>query len=275
MANGEKIEMSKPYRRSAQHGLMWIIIVFIGIGCGIAAGSMLPKNLQWWWFAMVLMSPMFAAIALCVWLTVRIKRRRVSEIQADIERDGFIMDSRPGLERKQAVLAPVADLQRRLNLRNGAAGIEWVALRMREPSSMCIFEHSHITGSGRTTQEHLHTVVAWLMSHVTTAGVSGFRAHWLQRRSLSHGATVVKLGDQAFDEQWTILGDDAGAKQFFTEAMRALLADSPKGESWHAGPGWMACAFDGSMDARNLAKFRVRCEKIAAGSGLAARTRRI
>lgn len=261
--------MSKQYRRSSQHGLLWVIIVFIGIGCGIAAGTTLQKSVQWWWAAIVVMSPMFAAIAICVWLTVHIKRRRVRDIQAYIERNGFIMDSKPNAERKNAVLAPVADLQRRLDLRNGSAGIEWVALHTRQPSSICIFEHSHVTGSGKTTQEHLHTVVAWLMPNVTMAAVSAFRPHLLQRRSFTRGAIVVKLGDEAFDEQWVILGDEAGAKKFFTKEMQLMLADSPKGESWHTGTGWMACAFDGAMDARNLALFLARCEAIVGRSGLA------
>jgi hypothetical protein len=270
-----EIEMSPRYRRSSQHGLMWVLIVFMGIGCGLTAGSTLQKSVEWWWAAIVVMSPMFAAIGLCVWLTARIKRRRVRHIQADIERDGFIMDCKPDAERKQAVLAPVADLQRLLNLRNGAAGIEWVALHTREPSSICIFEHAHITGSGKTTQEHLHTVAAWLMPNVAMAGVSAFRPHRLQRRSLSRGAAVVKLGDEAFDERWVILGDEAGAKQFFTEGMRLMLADSPRGESWHTGSGWVACAFDGAMDARNLAVFRARCEEIVGRSCVAPMTVRM
>jgi len=260
--------MTKPYRRASQHGLLWVIIVFISIGCGLAAGSTLPKNVQWWWGAIVVMSPMFAAIVLCMWLTQRINRRRVANIQADIERYGFVMDCKPDAERKQAVIAPVADLERRLNLRNGSAGIEWVALHTRQPSSMCIFEHSHVTGSGRTTVEHLHTVAAWLMPHMTMPGVAGYRPHLLQRRSLTSGATVIKMGDEAFDKHWVVLGDESAAREFFSEDMRSLLADSPKGESWHTGPGWIACAFNGAMDARNLAQFRNRCEEILARSGL-------
>lgn len=259
--------MSKRYRRSSQHSLLWVVIVFLGIGCGIAASWTLPKDVQWWRAGIVMITPMFAAIALCGYLTVRIKRRRVRGIQDDVERNGFIMDPKPDAERKKAVLAPVSDLQRRLGLRNGSEGIGWVALRTREPSSMCIFEHSYITGSGKTTQEHLHTVVAWLMPKVTK-GVSAYRPRWLQRRALSRGKTLVQLGDRAFDERWVILGDEAGAKEFFTEGMRMMLAESPKGESWHTGTGWIACAFDGALDAHNLSIFRARCEEILWRSGL-------
>ncbi|MCG3137366.1 MAG: hypothetical protein HJJLKODD_01210 [Phycisphaerae bacterium] len=260
--------MSKHYRRSSQHGLLWVIIVIIGIGCGLAGGSTLPKSVQWWWAVIVVIVPMFVAIALCVSLTGRMKRRRVGNIQADLERDGFIMDPQPDAERKNAVLAPVADLQRRLELRNGSAGIEWVALHTRQPSAVCIFEHSYITGSGKTTQEHQHTVMAWLVPQMTMGGVSVFRPHWLQRRVLTQNTTMVKLGDEAFDKQWVVLGDEASAKQFFTSSMRLILADSPKGESWHLGTGWMACAFDGAMDTHNLALFRSRCAEIVAHSGL-------
>ncbi len=265
--------MSKPYRRSSQHGLLWVIIVFIGIGCGIAAATTLPKDVQWWWGAIVIMTPMFAAMALCVYLVGRIKRRRVSRIQADIERDSFVMDPKPDAARKETVFEPVADLQRRLDLRNGSVGISWLALRAREPASMCIFEHSYFTGSGDTTQEHQHTVIVWWMPHLTLANLSGFRTHWLQRRILSKDDTVVKLGNEAFDKQWLILGDEASAQLFFNDRMRSMLADSPRGESWHTGTGWIACAFDGAMDTRKLAAFRARAEEIVTRSCLTATTR--
>lgn len=259
--------MSRPYRASSQHGLMWVAIVFLGIGCGLAGGSTLPRNVQWMWAAAVVMSPIFAAIALCVWLTARSKRRRIGEIQIDVERSEFIMDPRPGAERKKAVLAPVADLQRRLNLRNGPDGIEWVALHTREPSAMCIFEHAYVTGSGKTTQVHLHTVIAWLTPHATGADVSAYRPQRLQRRSLTQAGGVVTVGDAEFDRRWVVLGNEAGAREFLSEQVRALLADSPRGESWHTSANWTACAFAGSMDAPNLAKFRRRCEEIAARAG--------
>lgn len=265
--------MSNPYERCSQHGLMWILIVVAGIGCGLALGSTLPQGVAWGWFLVAITLPMLAAIALCVWLTVQFKRRRFRKIQAEVENAGFLMDTRPDAARKDAVFAPLAELQRRLELRNGAAGIEWLALRTGAPVSMCLFEHLHVTGAGKTTQTHYYTVAAWLLPHPLTTGVSGYRAHWLQRRSLASYRNTVRLGVEAFDKQWVVVGDERGAQTFFNAAMRALLADSPRGESWHTGPGWVACAFDGALDAHNLAVFRTRCEEILANSGVLARLR--
>lgn len=259
--------MSRPYRGSSEYSLMWIVIGFMGIGCGLAAGSMLPRNVPWWWAAAAIMSPIVGAFVLCAWLTVRRRRRRWSEIKVDLERGDFITDVRPDAERKQAVLAAVADLQRRLNLRNGADGIEWIALHTREPSAMCIFEHAYVTGSGKTTQVHLHTVMAWLTPHATGGDVSAYRPQRLQRRSLTRGGGLVKVGDAEFDRRWVVLGDEAGARKFLSDEVRALLADSPRGESWHTSANWLACAYAGTLDARNLAKFRRRCAEIAARAG--------
>ncbi len=262
--------MSAPYRRSSQHAFLWLVIVFSGIGCSIAIGTLVPRNIQWWWAMLAFMTPVAAAIALCVVLTLLAKLRRLRGIQVDLERADFVVDLKPDGPRKAAVLAPVAELRDWLALPNGADGIEWVALHTRQPSSVCIFEHSYITGSGRSTQEHPHTVMAWLVTATGINGISTRRPHRLQRRALVKAGAVVTTGDPRFDDNWLTFGNAAGAQMFFTVAMRSMLTDSPRGESWHVAPGWIACAFDGAMDARNLSLFRKRCQMILDRSGLAA-----
>ncbi|HWB20777.1 MAG TPA: hypothetical protein VG711_10780 [Phycisphaerales bacterium] len=266
--------MSTPYRRSSQHGLMWIVIVFIGIGVGIALGSLLQKSVPWWCAALVIMAPILAAIALSVILTIGMSRQRVRGIQFALERQGFLMDTNPGADRRREVFLPVIELQTRLQLANGAEGIQWLALNAKPPVSRCLFEHMRITGSGKSTQVHLHTIIAWAVEDMPGANVSAFRPHALQRGFLSRRGETVTIGDERFDERWLTLGNIADAKTFLTEAMRDALADSPRGESWHVGPGWIACAFDGSLDARNLEAFRRRSEEIVRRSGWAERIRK-
>lgn len=64
--------MSTPYRRSSQHSVLWVIIVFSGIGGSLAIGSMIPQSVHWCRGLAVFMVPMSAAIALWVVLTKKL-----------------------------------------------------------------------------------------------------------------------------------------------------------------------------------------------------------
>jgi hypothetical protein len=258
--------MSAPYKRASQHGLLWVVVVFIGIGVGVVIGVTLPKTVHWWQAFPAFGGPILLAIALCVILTVRIKRKRIAGIQADIERDNFILDPKPPDERKASVFAPVAELQSRLDLRNGAQGIVWLALNTNPPTDTCIFEHSHITGSGKTTQEHIHTVCAWIHPGPEVpdfGGLAIYKPQLLQRAAFKKRHTdPITTGDPRFDKHWLTFGNADTVKQFLTDSVRIELANSPRGESWHIGPTWIACAFKGALDARNLDNFRRRAQEV-------------
>ncbi len=259
--------MAAAYKRSSQYGWLWVVVVFLGIGISLAIGFNTPKNAAWYVILPVFGAPIIAAIGLCVWFTIRMNRHRIRAIQADVERDNFILDPDPPAERKASVLAPIAALQPRLDLRNGAPGIVWLALNTNGPTDTCIFEHTHVTGSGRSTQEHFHTVIAWIHPGdgptPNFGGLATYRPHRLQARHVrSRHTDPVTTNDPRFDKQWITFGDPATVKSFLNDAVRITLADSPRGESWHVGQHWVACAFDGALTAPNLDRFRRRAQEI-------------
>ena len=53
-----------------------------------------------------------------------IRHRRVRDIQAMLERDGFIMDPTPDYARNRAVFAPLLQLQNDLHFRNCPNGVQ-------------------------------------------------------------------------------------------------------------------------------------------------------
>lgn len=254
--------MSAPYRRSSGHALLWLFIVFSGIACSIALASVLPKDRLGAWLLAIFALPIIASMFVGWTILARIRRRRVMGLCAALEHEGFVTDADPSAERQAAVFEPVAALQSRASLRNGAKGILWLALRLNAPRSMCIFEHVHVTGSGKSTQEHLHTVIAWSIPGSSIGVFSAYRPRWLQGRALRQGGQVIAIGDDRFDRAWLVFGEAAAPQAFLTQTVRALLADSPTGESWHSGQGWIACVFDRALDAHNLGLFRRRCEEV-------------
>lgn len=254
--------MSVPYRRASQQGLQLLMLTFLGIGCSVALAIMLSGRMSQTGMFLVFVVPITASIVLGLIRMKRLRRKRFEAIQQMLERDSFIMDPKPPNDRKAAVFAPVAKLQGPLNLRNGSQGIQWAALHTEQPSSVCLFEHLHVTGSGKTTQEHFHTVIAFLTGVTGVEFASAFRAGWLQRRVLWRQGQRITTGDEVFDSKWVMLSDEPHAAALFDESVRLLLADSPKGESWHFGPTWVACAYNGAMDANNIERFRNRCENV-------------
>lgn len=256
--------MAASYKRASQHGLLWTVVIFSGIGCSIALSFVFPKDTPWWILLPAFALPIIAMIVVAVILLSMLRRRRVRTIQHALAREDFVVDSKPPSERKREVFAPIAELAQRLDLRTGAEGIRWLAISSTPPSSVCMFEHSFVTGSGKSIREHLHTVIAWLLPGTHASGASVHRPRPMQRRLFTerHGQPPVATGDDRFDRLWLTFGDPAFVRALLNDGVRSMLSSSPKGESWHIGVNWIACAFDGAMDARNIDRFRRRAQHI-------------
>jgi len=187
-------------------------------------------------------------------------RHRIAET---LERRGFQTAPDPSPEGKAAAFVPVAHLEGWLGLRLGAEGINWWALRDAPEGKTLVFEHSYVTGSGRSTQQHDHTVVAW------PSNASSPRGAWLgsagelmmvkaplgMRRSLERRGEELRLADERLDKPWVVFGHEAVALAFLTPEVRDRLAASPRGECWLFGKESAACAFKGTFTPDELLRF--------------------
>lgn len=257
----------KAYGQSHRETWDWFGMVFGGLVAGIALTLWLTRFNQSPWRFLAMLLPFLAGIALAVWRMRAMKRARKERIRAMLEALGYAVDLAPGPERAQTVFAPVAYLQNWLMLRDGAKNIDWLAIHT--PSTL-LFEHSYITGSGKTTTEHNCTVIAVSAAHASLPSArmgaqpwtSSEHARFLYRRVLRKRGDTIALGDAAFDGVWVTFGNAATAHAFFTDRVRQLLTSSPKGEVWHVGGGFVCCAYRGALSAEHLSRMLQRVHEV-------------
>jgi hypothetical protein len=255
------------YRQSHRENFIWVGIVLAGLAAGIALTIILSRYSESPWLLAAMMVPFLGGIGAGVWRMKAMKNARKAGIRAMLEREQFAVDLSPGPERAQTVFAPVQHLQSVLDLRDGAARIDWLALH--GPSTL-IFEHEHVTGSGRSTVVHTCTVIAISAAHAILSrarlGVDPWM--WSERPALLRGrylrslGNVVTVGDAAFDRDWITFGHAPTARALFTATVRNLLATSPRGEVWCVGHGFVCCAYRGALTADHLARMLQRARDV-------------
>ena len=183
------------------------------------------------------------------------------------------MTERPSDAEKAEFAAPLLHLFPTLQLLQGAAFIEWFAVQKSGPVKMHLFEHQYVTGSGKYTQVHHHTVAAWPSGHADVGDASLPTAPWfligsypwLRRRVLKKSS----LQDPAFADvppHWVLHGAVPTGSQFLTRNVRAQLERAPEGEEWCLGAGWIICSFKGTLDAENAERFLAHARAILAKS---------
>ncbi len=246
------------YRTSHRENWIWVGVVFAGLAIGITITIALSQFFDSPWLVVPMALAFLGGLAVAVWRMRAMKRARKSAICALLEADHFAVDLAPSLARATTVFTPVRHLQAVLDLRDGAQRIEWLALHA--PSTL-IFEHEHVTGSGRYTVVHSCTVIAISTAHATLPraplGVlpwmSSERPARLRGRYLRSLGNTVGVGDAPFDDAWVTFGHAETARAFFTPRVREILASSPRGEVWHVGEGFVCCAYRGALTADQLA----------------------
>ncbi len=204
------------------------------------------------------------------WVICRgMHRRRAAGVEKKLTALGFQPCMEPTLEEKTAVWTPLLPVVGWLSLQGGASNIQWLASQQAGNGTAWIFEFQYITGSGKTTQIHGRTVVAWPAADSPLPGARlgkrpGFlmsRLNWLEKRA----AKDTQLQDPSFADlagNWTFFGDASTGIAFLTAEVRAELRRSPKGESWSIGRGWACVAFKSSLDGDNLGKFYERARRM-------------
>ncbi len=155
------------------------------LGIGVTVALSRTTQSMWHWV------PMLGGLALGLvaggWAMHRLKRSRLAGIGAALEAQGFVADLAPNLQRAKTVFAPVRQVQPHLSRTEGAQHFVWLAL---QTPSLLVFEHTHFSGSGRTTAPHHCTRVAAASTAWPGApwGVGPLavceRAKWLSARVL-------------------------------------------------------------------------------------------
>lgn len=255
------------YHQSHRENFIWVGIVLAGVAAGIALTITLSRYSESPWLLAAMMVPFLGGIGAGVWRMKAMKNARKAGIRAMLEREQFVVDLSPSPGRAQVVFDPVQHLQSALDLRDGAARIDWLALH--GPSTL-IFEHEHVTGSGRSTVVHTCTVIAVSAAHATLprARLGAEPWMWSERAALLRGrylrslGNVVTIGNTAFDRDWVTVGHETTARAVFTTDVREILATSPRGEVWCVGHGFVCCAYRGLLAAEHLARMLQRLRDV-------------
>lgn len=253
--------MSAPYRKGGTaETWVWVIIVFLGIACQLGAMFVLhpyQDQLQAW-ILVIAIAPFVLAVIIALIIMARMKRKRIAGIKAALESKGLAVDTEP-TDSIRAMLEPhMTSLNFGLDLRNGSAGLQWIAYS----PEVLIFEHEFTTGSGRYTQVHNKTVVAYAKVQERPWMVAINRRFGEAKLYKSRFGEDIEIGEPQFDKQWLLYGSEGAVNTFMSLDVRMNLADSPKGEGWYIDSNWVVAYFPYLMNGENVAKFVERAERI-------------
>jgi len=252
--------MKQAYRtRDGREAAIWFVIVFAGIALQVVTmWALYPheKTLGAWVLPIAAI-PFLSVMILAFWVMAKRTKRRIQGIAAALKKEGVELVDNPSDSIRQLLVPHFEGLQDAFDLRYGAASIVWVAYN----PTLLIFEHQFFTGSGKHTQQHDHTVIAFAPHpELPPEQQLGYQsAFWAKRLRLGHGRATERrrgsdfeIGDAAFDKVWGLYGTRSTAEVVLTQAARQRLMQSPKGESWFVGNGWVAIGYDQNLNADNL-----------------------
>jgi hypothetical protein len=266
---------SPAYKGASQQIGLWLLFSFGAVAAFLTVVMLsihfhLEKVLGGW--TMVPALATLIGIIVTGWIvTSRRNRQRIQRVATRLDADGFQVVAKPTESERTDFAAPLAHLLPSLDLRHGPVGIQWFAVQLTGGARL--FEHLYITGSGKTTQEHYHTVLAWPASH-PDLGSSGFAtAPWLflaqYNRFLRRDVRKRELQLPEFADvakRWSLIGDATTATRFLRPAVRSQLDNSPKQETWCMGAGWVCCMFKGVVDIPQLEQFLAHARETLAAA---------
>ena len=241
----------------------------VGIGAMIAVvASLKPyeKQLGAWMFAIAVVPCLiFAAIA--VWYLSKRQKKEVSEIKESLATLGVPLITDLTTTEKELFDPYINSLLPHFDLRHGVDSLLWLASNKQ----VMMFEHYYTVGSGKHTQHFTKVVVAFVketegLPAAYLADHDPIFAHkfrWLGRKWKKGHESMITVGDPSFDKQWEIYGSKQTMERFFSKPARELLKQSPRGERWYVGGGWIACAYDQRLDDKNFMKFYNHVKAVA------------
>ncbi|MCC7434469.1 MAG: hypothetical protein IT363_07275 [Methanoregulaceae archaeon] len=255
--------MSKPYKGgSTRESLFWFFMIVLGLAGQILTMYLLhpyQDQLQAWILLFACL-PFFIAVIIAIVVSGRIRKRRLKDIAAALVPFGLETVPDPPDSIRNYVVPHIEGMQRVFDLRNGVAGIQWMAYNPQ----MLLFEHQHVTGSGKHTVTHTYTVIAWAKPDQVTNWMVAIRPRLGETRMSNRqfGEDVI-LGDDEFDDKWLVYGSADTAHRFLSLEVRPTLMSSPKGERWYIDNGWVVVGYPAEFRAENLVKFFEHARTIA------------
>ncbi len=236
-----------------------LLIVFSSIVVGLGLGSTVDKTRTDPGMLAIFFGPPLVGVILAIVASTYRQKGRLASISHKMGEHGYSFDLDPSPESKAEFFAPFFHLTGWSGLRDGAVNVKWIGT---SPDGVRLFEHEFITGSGKTTQVHTQTIVAFPSDYPADHGLCVFRAGWAKTRQLKSWAPEVDVGEPSFDKNWSVKGSQDLAFRFLRSDVREALADSPKGESWHLGYGWICCSYNAPMNGNGIQRFVARADAI-------------
>lgn len=265
--------MPPAYRRAPSSNRYWLPITLAGIAFGAGASFVLfrgrgssppPAAL-----AALITGPILCSFLLGWWAMAQQTKRRIASLDSALTELGWLMSPRPGPELKQSFFAPLVPLQAPMRLRGDARNVRWLAVEEGDRPQKALCEYLFTTGSGKTTQQHFSTILAWTEAHPDIPEALARSAPILleKPRALERGLLKKSPDKVEHDELraigWDAFGDPHAVQRLVTPALLEALAHAPRGEQWFVGRGLVACAARCALDHRGIADFLCHAEHTA------------
>lgn len=264
--------MPRAYRGvSGREGCIWTLLILMGVAGQVTVMILLhpwQEQIQAWILAIGAV-PFLAALALAVWVQGRRTKQRVQQIGEALTSQGLTFEGSLTDTIRGHLVPHVQLFEMPFGLQGGVNNLIWIAFT----DEILVLEHSFITGSGRSTQEHFRTMVAFPSSASSPPGarLGAEDPLWLARLRIGQGRAIrrahgddLKTGDPSFDKAWAVYGSSETARQLLTAEVRRRLGESPRGEIWNLGTNWVACCAPLPLDSANLQRFLDHVRRILA-----------
>lgn len=220
------------------------------------------------WVIPICMSSLAIVPVLVALVRGRMRRSRVGRLGAELARAGFRIDPEPARSTRAAHYQRAEECLGQLQFfQGGAAGCTWIAWEqsgtLDKPGGALVLEHEFIVGGGRNAQTFEHTIIAWPTELVTNRLTLARRRHWMRRRH-GEGISVPELAARL--PGWCVWGDAETARRLAAQDQAvALLAESPKGESWQIGGGQIAVTYPRRLQPAGLSQMLAAARGVVQG----------
>lgn len=265
--------MPPAYRRAPSSNRYWLPITLVGVATGAGASIVLfrfhgssPPPIA---LASTIAGPILGSFILGWWAMARQTKRRIANLDAELTALGWLVSTTPSSDLKQSFFTPLIPLQTPLRLRGDAQNVKWLAVEAGDRPQKALCEYLFTTGSGKTTQQHFYTILAWTEAHpdipealARSAPILLERPRALERGMLKKSPDKLEH-DELHAIGWDLFGDPIAAQRLITPSLLEALSEAPRGEQWYVGKGLVACSARCALDHRGIADFLRHAERAA------------